>query len=61
MMACDFCNGKTSLDVRAFNVKIEDGELKITHSCSDPWYSETDYMEVNNCPMCGRKLGDTND
>ncbi len=55
-MACDFCNEKTSLTNGNFIVEVEDGMLHVSYECSDAWYNSDEYIEVNNCPMCGCDL-----
>lgn len=60
-MACDFCKGKTCLKTGSIELRIVDGELHIEASAQDPWYSTSEDFEINNCLLCGEKLGDTNE
>ena len=53
-----FCNGKTALVNGDFLVELEDGMMRVYYRCSTEWYATDISMEINNCPMCGEKLGD---
>lgn len=56
-MACDFCKGKTKLKEGNTTMRIEDGLLYVESVAGDPWYNNSDEIEINHCPMCGEKLG----
>lgn len=60
-MACEYCKGKTCLNSGSIELSIVDGELHVESSMSDPWYNASEDFEINNCPMCGKRLGDTNE
>lgn len=56
---CEFCNGDYSLEGIYAEVEIIKGNLKI--SISDNIVDIDDWIKINYCPMCGRKLEEPND
>lgn len=51
---CEFCRGDYSLEGIYAEVEIIKGNLKI--SISDSIVDIDDWIKINYCPMCGKKL-----
>ena len=67
---CDFCKdiGTDEKAILTYDMEIGNGNIceygvylyrqngKVYLSLCDAEYGEHAYMEIHNCPMCGRKL-----
>lgn len=51
---CEYCKNKEKISeyIDKNKIYIDEGELNITTSSGDITYS----VDINYCPMCGRKL-----
>ena len=68
---CDFCKdiGTDEKAILTYEMEIGNGNIceygvylyrqngKVYLSLCDAEYGEHAYMEIHNCPMCGRKFG----
>lgn len=60
-MSCEYCKEETEI-FRDANMYIPKGTKRLRVLCMDGF--ERGYMdsvEINYCPMCGSKLGDSDD
>ena len=59
---CDFCEHRKAITkgscVGLFELVVSGQELEISYFCNDWNYDNRDRMNIEYCPMCGRKLGD---
>ena len=56
---CEYCNKGKSLkefEGSSSYYKIIGKKIEHREDCLDSYYSYTDEIQINYCPMCGRKL-----
>lgn len=53
---CAFCNDKAWVELNYFGFKLDGNLLEVDYDDSEIASHGSEDVEINYCPMCGRKL-----